>query len=103
MSRDVFETLLHRNCVSKPDHVRFVARQAAAMLAEERGIRPDVEATWRARTEVQSFAYRALDMLNPGGEVRFRAFMADMAILLNLQPEDSEILRAQKSPSRGAS
>lgn len=92
LSCDVFDTLLQRNGIAEPNRVRRVAKRAADMLAQERGVIIDSDALWRARMDVQRYAYRALDMLHPSGEVRFAPMIEGMATVLGLGMADADVL-----------
>ncbi len=108
VSCDVFDTLLHRDGRCETNRQRAVARVAAQRLRAERGIAIPAEAVRQARAEAQRYAYRALDMLHPSGEVRFAALVAATAERLALGPAEAAILaeselaveRAQLAPNR---
>lgn len=108
VSCDVFDTLLHRDGRSEASRQRAVARLAVRRLAAERGVVVPAETVRRARAEAQRYAYRALDMLHPSGEVRFADLIAATAERLALGPVEATILaeseiaveRAQLAPNR---
>lgn len=92
ISCDVFDTLLKRNHIAESSRVKLIARRAAAMLADECGVRIDADAIWRNRVDVQHYAYRALDMTHPTGEVRFARMMEALAALLGLGAAEAAVL-----------
>lgn len=92
ISCDVFDTLLKRNHIAESNRVKRIATRAAAMLADECGLRIDADAIWRSRVDVQHYAYRALDMTHPTGEVRFDRMMAALAALLGLGSAEAAVL-----------
>ncbi len=108
VSCDVFDTLLLRDARSEVSRHRSVARLAAHRLKAELGIVVETAAVLRARIEAQRYAYRALDMLNPRGEVRHAQIVQTMAAMLALCPDGAEILatseraieKAQLTPNR---
>lgn len=108
VSCDVFDTLLHRDGRSEASRQRAQARRAARRLRAERGVVVSAEAVRRARAEAQRYAYRALAMLHPSGEVRFADLIAATAGRLALGPAEAAILaeseiaveRAQLAPNR---
>ncbi|MDB5701425.1 MAG: Haloacid dehalogenase domain protein hydrolase [Sphingomonadales bacterium] len=96
ISCDVFDTLLNRNHISESSRVKLIARRAASMLEERCGVRLDADAIWRTRVDVQHYAYRALDMIHPTGEVQFTRMMEATATLLGLgAPEAAVLARAE--------
>lgn len=92
ISCDVFDTLLKRNHIAEANRVKLIARHAATLLAEECGVRIDSETLWRTRVDVQHYAYRALDMTHPTGEVRFTRMIEAMTALLGLGPREADVL-----------
>ncbi len=92
ISCDIFDTVLQRNAVSEANRVVLIARCAAEMLAKERGLTVEVDALRRARIDVQRYAYRAVDLLHPTGEVKFSSMMATMAASLGLDHSAAELL-----------
>lgn len=92
ISCDVFDTLLKRNHIAEANRVKLIARRAAAMLEEECGISIDPDAIRRTRIDVQNYAYRALDMTHPTGEVRFARMVEAMTALLGLGAREAAVL-----------
>lgn len=92
ISCDVFDTLLKRNHIAEPNRVKLIARRAAAMLAEECGVRLEADVIWRTRIDVQHYAYRALDMTHPTGEVHFTRMMEATSTLLGLGAAEAAVL-----------
>lgn len=108
ISCDIFDTVLKRNSIAEPNRVRLIARRSAAMLQAELGVTVDAHALWQARVDVQRYAYRALDMVHPTGEVRFASMIDGMAASLGLGSTEAEVLmraellveRTQLAPNR---
>ncbi|MGY2051385.1 HAD family hydrolase [Methylobacterium sp. JK268] len=92
VSCDVFDTLLLRDLSCETDRFAAVAHEAVGRIAAQSGIAVDVEAVLLARLAAHHFAYRALDALHPGGEVRFGDLADAMASILGLGPAGAAII-----------
>ncbi len=92
ISCDIFDTVLRRNAISETNRIALMARRSADMLAGECGIAVNIDALRRARLDVQRYAYRAIDLLHPTGEVKFSKMMETMAASLGLGHAAAELL-----------
>ncbi|NEU14274.1 hydrolase [Methylobacterium sp. BTF04] len=91
VSCDVFDTLLHRDHRSETRRLRDVAVLASRRLAECGFVR-DPATVWRTRIDVQRHAYRALDLADPSGDVRFADIVDAMSQILALDARGAAIL-----------
>jgi predicted HAD superfamily hydrolase len=92
ISCDVFDTLLKRNHIAETNRVRLISKRAASMLAKECQVHVDPDAIWRVRSDVQHYAYRALDMTHPTGEVMFTRMIEATSTLLGLGALEAKVL-----------
>ncbi|KTS08091.1 hydrolase [Methylobacterium radiotolerans] len=92
VSCDVFDTLLHRDHRSERCRFHDIATVASRALAAEHGTAPRPGAIYAARLQVQRAAYRALDLANPSGDVRFADMLAAMTRVLSLDDRAADIL-----------
>ena len=92
ISCDVFDTLLYRDHRSERRRFNDIALLAARYLDDERGVRRHPNAIYHARLEVQRQAYRALDLANPTGDVRFADMLDGMTRLLSLDGPAADLL-----------
>lgn len=92
ISCDVFDTLLYRDHRSERRRFHDIAVLASRSLAQELGTERRPAAIYQARLEVQRQAYRALDLANPTGDVRFADMLEGMRRMLGLDPQAADIL-----------
>lgn len=92
VSCDVFDTILHRDMRAEGSRFESVARLAATRLRSELGVERSVKAVLRARMAAHRSAYRALDQVDPTGEVRFDTIVTAMVLLLGLDLAAAAVL-----------
>lgn len=92
ISCDVFDTLLYRDHRSERRRFNDIAVLAARYIGDELGVQRHPNAIRRARFEVQRQAYRALDLCDPTGDVRFADMLDGMTRLLSLDGRAAELL-----------
>lgn len=93
ISCDVFDTLLHRDGRAESSRFRAIAELSAHRLSAEHGVALDPRRVWSTRMRVQRAAYRAVELSDPCGDVRFDDLIAVTATLLGLAPDQAAILR----------
>ena len=85
ISCDVFDTLLHRDGRAESSRFRTIADVSAHRLRAEHGVALDARQVWSTRMRVQRAAYRAVELSDPRGDVRFADLIAVTATLLGLE------------------
>lgn len=92
ISCDVFDTLLYRDHRSERRRFLDIATVASRLLAAECGVERRPGSVYAARLRVQREAYRALDLTNPSGDVRFADMLDAMTRVLSLDHRAVDIL-----------
>lgn len=93
ISCDVFDTLLLRDDRAESSRFRTIAELVSQRLSGEHGIAINPRLVWRTRIRVQQQAYRAVELANPKGDVRFTDLVAVTATMLGLEGRRAAILR----------
>lgn len=91
LSFDLFDTILLRGPESERRRFAWIARECARGLALE-GVGRSPAHLLRSRLDVQSAAYRALEAVNPNGDVRLADLHQRQADLLGLPAKAIPIL-----------
>jgi FMN phosphatase YigB (HAD superfamily) len=91
VSTDCFDTLLLRDNRSEWQRLAAIARRTVAALAVY-GHRLDAPLLLSTRTQAQKLAYRALEAVEPAGDVTLDAILRLQARMLQIDPELAAVM-----------